>query len=401
MNLSLILFIAFIFLKPFYIFPSGSAGLGDIALVLCFFSMLYRRFRAKTGKLLFQSDVPNDKLFYLFIILATVINGIHFYLNRNYEFLIFTTYWWYAGMTVWCVRELAKDEKTFYWMNAALKTGLLIQLGIYCFGVGKIYYEYWGASRYMGTFNNPNQMAYIIFLMILLIYIYDRTYRKKTFYIYLAVAGFLIVMTKATGIFLGWMTLVVMIGLLQIYDGYKSGHIHKRILIALGITAGVAIGVAVVILWPRSHVEIQNTDYSLIARIQEKIQKLMEGGLMGIVYDRGWEKMLLYPQYLLFGSGEGAYGRFPLATWKSEIHSTIFSIWFCYGIIPLGMMIKWIFNNVKGLHRELWPVYIALLVECATVINYRQPFFWIILIYGGMVGKKWEKNIHGKTDEKA
>lgn len=37
---------------------------------------------------------------------------------------------------------------------------------------------------------------------------------------------------------------------------------------------------------------------------------------------------------------------------------------------------------------QYWPVYGALFLECMTVINYRQPFFWIVLLAGPLLVSK-------------
>ena len=70
-------------------------------------------------------------------------------------------------------KEVAGEKNFLLYLNRILKLILVVQLAVYVLGAGRIYYEYWDANRYMGTFNNPNQMAYVLFLTILLIYCYD------------------------------------------------------------------------------------------------------------------------------------------------------------------------------------------------------------------------------------
>ena len=47
-------------------------------------------------------------------------------------------------------------------------------------------------------------------------------------------------------------------------------------------------------------------------------------------------------------------------------------------------MLVWLWRNMKGAPVHYWPAYIALLAESMTVINYRQPFFWMILAYASI-----------------
>ena len=52
-----------------------------------------------------------------------------------------------------------------------VKVNIGVQLLIYLTGRGRIFREYWGAVRYQGTFNDPNQLAFFLFMMILLLYL--------------------------------------------------------------------------------------------------------------------------------------------------------------------------------------------------------------------------------------
>ena len=49
---------------------------------------------------------------------------------------------------------------------------------------------------------------------------------------------------------------------------------------------------------------------------------------VGTFLDRGMEKLVLYPQYLLYGAGEGGFDRFTLASQVNEIHCCLFSVMF-------------------------------------------------------------------------
>lgn len=381
MTISVVLFLLFVLLKPFYIFPSGSIGIGDLTAGLCFLSLLMRRIRNKKWKLFYKQDY----LLYFFVVCAAVINCIYYVMDSSGDFLKNTSFWVYSGMIVWCFRELSEEEKFYKWLNLVLKFNILLQLGIYLSGYGRIYYEYWDANRYMGTFNNPNQMAYVLFLIILLIYLDDITHRRKSFWVFFFIDGGLILLTKSTGIFLGWFLLLVGTMGINLYNRYRDGKISGKLILTAAVGVAALITVGLVLIWPEKGFVIQEENYNIITRIQEKLALVSEGGLRQVIIDRGGEKILYYPQYLLYGAGEGGFHRFPLAVvWKSEIHSTIFSVWFSYGLIPFILISLWVYKNLKKVNFLYWPVYAALFVESMTVINYRQPFFWMILIYAGM-----------------
>ncbi|WP_180994635.1 hypothetical protein [Clostridium sp. chh4-2] len=322
---------------------------------------------------------------YLFLACVVGINCFYYIKDPSFDLIQNTSFWIYSVMIVWCFRELAEERKIYHWLNLALKLNILIQLGVYLTGYGRIYYEYWDADRYMGTFNNPNQMAYILFLTILLIYLEDVTYRRKSFWLFFFIDGGLILLTKSTGIFLGWFLLLAGSGCVSLYSRYRDGKISGKLILIVSVSV-VSLGIiALVMIWPEKGFVIQEENYNLITRIQEKLALLSDGGIRQVIIDRGGEKLLYYPQYLLYGAGEGGFHRFPLAVvWKSEIHCTIFSVWFSYGLIPFAMLSVWVYKNLRKMNFIYWPVYVALLAESMTVINYRQPFFWLILIYAGM-----------------
>lgn len=392
MSVSAILFLVFVFLKPLYFFPSGGLGAGDAVLIAAFVIALIRRFIKKQHGYLYKEDY----FFYIFLVCVFLVNGWNYILSPHNDFVRNTAYWIYGCILLWTLREVAGEKNFLLYLNRILKLILVVQLTVYILGAGRIYYEYWDANRYMGTFNNPNQMAYVLFLTILLIYCYDSDHHSRSFWLFYIIDGFLILLTKSTGIFLGWMLLAVGIGCIWIYRQYKAGRISGRFLCCIGGTFAAALIIGLWMIWPEQGFTIQEEEYNILTRIQEKLALFSQGGIEKLIIDRGGEKILYYPKYLVYGAGEGFFERFPLAVvWKSEIHSTLFSIWFSYGIIPLILMLLWLYQNVKGAPVYYWPVYAALLAESMTVINYRQPFFWMILAYAGMkAGRRNTEKAH-------
>lgn len=382
---ALVLFYIFLLLKPIYFFPSGGIGVGDVALVLCFAVLVARRLAKKDWKLWHKQD------FYLYLTLAGVVlvNGIWYIRQPETEFLRNTLFWVYSAAVVWSFRELSGENGFFRGTSLALKAGLAFQLAVYVSGYGRIYYEYWDASRYMGTFNNPNQMAYVLFFMILLIYLYDRQHGKRSFWLWYALDGFLIGLTKSTGMFLGWGLLLAGVLVLELYGAYRNGKVSGKVIAGAAIVCAAALGIFLAVIWPEPGFVIQEAEYNIITRIQEKLALFSDGGLRKIIIDRGGEKLLYYPEYMLYGAGEGVFQRFPLAVvWSSEIHCTPFSMWFSYGVVPFTLWCIWIFQCVHRVDKKYWPVYVALLAESMTVINYRQPFFWLILVWGSALAEQ-------------
>ncbi|MDO5776280.1 MAG: hypothetical protein Q4P22_06635, partial [Eubacteriales bacterium] len=186
-----------------------------------------------SGKgLLYRDDI----CLYLFIIAALIINAVHEHLYPQGNFRMYSLFWVYNCLAVWTCRKLSGCELVpKNGMNKSavsikkivirlLEFDIIMQLIILISGHGRIFTEYWGAIRYMGSFNDPNQLAFFMLMSILLVfelstdkgvYATARTCSSKKnvllsfIKVYLPelitipIALFIIVMSKSTGIMLG------------------------------------------------------------------------------------------------------------------------------------------------------------------------------------------------------
>ena len=96
--------------------------------------------------------------------------------------------------------------------------------------------------------------------------------------------------------------------------------------------------------------------------------------------DRGMDRVALYPRYLLLGAGEGNFNRFLKAAQQNEIHCSFLNIWFSYGVIPTVLLLKWLWEKMRKISAVEWIIAGSLIVESFLLVNYRQPFFWMILL---------------------
>ena len=80
------------------------------------------------------------------------MNGWYYILSPHNDFIRNTAYWLYGCMLLWTLREVAGEKNFLLYLNRILKLILVVQLAVYVLGAGRIYYEYWDANRYMGTF---------------------------------------------------------------------------------------------------------------------------------------------------------------------------------------------------------------------------------------------------------
>lgn len=98
------LFYIAVFLKQFYLFPSGSIGVADLFFTAACVMTFYGAWKNRT-KLFYREDLPWG----VFLIFATIINGIYFIRTSNREFPLHTMYWIYSACLIWMFRTLYSE----------------------------------------------------------------------------------------------------------------------------------------------------------------------------------------------------------------------------------------------------------------------------------------------------
>ncbi len=401
-DLAYFLFFLAVFQKQFYLLPSGSVGLADLffaaSALMTFFSV-----RKNWRKCLYREDIP----WAIFLVLSAAVNGFYFAKTRNLDLPLHTMYWIYSAVLIWTFRTL-HSERFMSGLCWICRCNIAFQLITLLYGRGRYFNEPVGANRFMGTFNDPNQFAFFIFTMILVLFMeYRRSARytvkaRVSFWGMFLLGVFLIVKAKSTGMLLGLLAFFVVLLVQFFWD--KCRHAKRKELWRIGCVAFVALlACGLYLIWPKADYDLSKSGLSFLARVQQKIWKLVaSGNIYDLLYDRSAERLVLTPQYLLFGAGEGFFERFiPYDGFEkllspgvfdvfhiNEIHSSFFDVWFSYGLIPTAFLTYWIGRNVKRCEWTQLAAVLALLAESFTLMNCRQPFFWFIIVMAGMSGVK-------------
>ena len=106
----------------------------------------------------------------------------------------------------------------------------------------------------------------------------------------------------------------------------------------------------------------------------------MTAGAYDTLAGRGYDRMGKYPEYLFFGAGEGAYGRFQSDLYDSEIHSSLGSLLFCYGIVGAGLFACALLPLAR--RDPLTALYLVpAFVHGFTHQGLRFAFFWVMLAF--------------------
>lgn len=355
------LFLLFLFCKPFYFLPSGSFQIGDSLLVFSFLVFAIKNRKNKLwGKWIWQ-----DKEYLFFAIGAVFINQVC-YLGYGDSFSLFAgAYILYNYLVIVLFRRLASERRFLQQMEHICRLNLWIQCFLLVSGWGRYRFEH----RYVGSFQDPNQMAFFVFAMLLLIYIIRIKIGEKKEGIWLDIflSGILIYCSKSVGAALGFFIFFICFLLSQ--RKWKGVFL-----------VAVSVGVLFLFLF---QAQLPGDSYHLFYRIQEKLYKIQADGISNFLSQRGIDRIWLYPWYLLWGAGDGAYTRFS-KSWLvfQELHSTLPQLWFCYGAVPFFCILCWLYQNIKNVLPKYVGVYLSLFVESFVLVNSRQPFFWMILLLG-------------------
>ena len=353
-DLSKLCFLIFFFLKPFYILPSGSLQIGDMFIVLSFVFHIYKKRKLQINDI--------DGTYVYFLLFVFIINGVYFLKFQKTEFLISCSYYLFNFMVIICFRYFSKDSDFLEKLETVCKINILLQIILYFSGIG----EYWhGTYRYIGTYNDPNQLGFAIISTFFILYILN----AKHLFLFFVLSAFLIFQTYSTGMLLALSALIAFYIITNI-------NVLKKKIKPVTILFALIVLLAVIIVFFRYGFFDINWDRF---RVDSKLDR-GDNAVTSFLSDRNMEIILDYPGYFLYGFGEGYTNRF--FGYHGELHSTAISIFYYYGVIPYCCFAKWVVDNVKGMSLHTAPAIIALLIEAITLINHRQPAFWMIIILG-------------------
>lgn len=385
----------YLILKPFYINKSGNLQISDIFIVIAFVFLLLQK-KKENNNTVIKRMLNEYKFFLLFILFVFFINIIGYLLYFTSDFIFSILYYIFIAIGIYVFIYKTTDIeflKNIYYISIF---NIIEQFAIYMLGIGK----YYSIGRYMGTFNDPNQFGFFIILMIAFIYTIKNILNKgsKIFIISFLIGTFMIFESASTGMILAIFTFIIiqfLCNFSNILKKFKKNS--KKIFIAVIIVAIILLFFLIEYYTEPKVEDIVNEviynniiNTSIYNRILGKFDKI-DSSVMKILEDRHLEQIVDYPQYLIIGAGQGNYERFTSGRYYGEIHSTLPSILFYYGIIPFLVLLYWIYCNLNGVKLKQLSVYIAILVESFTLINQRQLLLWFLIIIANLYHREGEK----------
>src|SRR5699024_5619884 len=105
--------------------------------------------------------------------------------------------------------------------------------------------------------------------------------------------------------------------------------------------------------------------------------RTVESKTSGIVTERGYNRLIEYPEYWFFGAGEGAYlQRFGI---NMEFHSWLGNSQVSYGIIGVLLFLKLLYLSIKKNNFHELYILVSVLVYGITHNEIRNSLLWILL----------------------
>ncbi len=347
MKFSNYIFALYLIVYPFYFFERGDPQIADL------FGVLLIALNIKSILLNIKANYFTKALFF-FVIYTLILNTIWMLILGDILILKSSLFYLYSFFILLIFYSKIKDHSFLTIIIKAIAICFIIQLILWPLMGGQ-------GTRVHMFFKNPNQLALWAFCMLLISHMICSLLKPKRFYVFttlILATLFVFISASKSAIFASV--------LFWIYYLIKS---RKQLFILITL---VVIGFSFLIVLEKIDINNITTINNVIDRVTEKKtagQLKLEG--------RGYDRILNYPQYLLFGAGEGQYRRFGE---RIELHSTFFSILFSYGIIGFSIFLFAIGSILKKASRQVILLLFVLVLYTLAHMTLRSPLFWLSLV---------------------
>lgn len=354
----------YVLLAPIYIFGSGMPQPADMimALVVPFTVLAY----IMSVQLIF------NRTFVCLLMIAALffsINIIHFYFYQDRLFLMAGTYYVYNSLvfatTVILFRHNpAKMAALARWI---ILITLFYQLAYVFFIEGDV------PGRHRGSFNNPNQLGY--WSMLSAIYLLVLQYGKRISLVDIAAIGIATFLIAESLSRAALVSHVLVLGVLFL-GAYMS--LFARAAVIFSIFLFMLIQVAFFFTSEQVNFE----DWEIYKRVDNRIASIeTDEGALG---ERGYQRILNYPEYMVYGAGEGSQWRFAEKReiqykGAAELHSGLATILMSYGAFGFLLFAAFVYTIFQRVPWLLWLTLAAVMAYGITHQHVRFTGFWIYL----------------------
>jgi hypothetical protein len=337
---------------PFYVIGSGLPQPGDWMIVFLLpFTRVKRSVpvppRTRVVKRLLTA-------FILYIIATNLIWSIvlgNWVLTPRYGFLMAPLFYLYnALMFVSVLRLYRQSRSRFLWFTSKL---VLVSLLMQVF-ISAIHHA--PGLRVTVLFNNANQLGFFALLSASLLFLFQRGKYVSTTEVSIGMMSAMYLgLLSASKAALGGIAILTMFAFV----------VRLRTVLVVGVVMVLALAV----------------DSPINDAIERTITRLETDQSNPTIEERGYDRIYNNPQYLVTGSGEGDYERFRESTviGGHEIHSSIGTLLFCYGIVGLSIFVAFVAFALRGTGFRTYLLVAPSFAYGMAHQGLRFTLFWVLM----------------------
>jgi hypothetical protein len=343
-------------LSPFYLLSSGLPQMADMVLILTFLVVLFSRI------VIFQSYKVMFFIGITFTAYIFIINTFWAYWLSDISIIFSSAYYIYNIMSLFTFFLLFEKLgiRLFRIIYFAVSASVILQFILSLFFNS-------GQYRESLFYNNPNQLGYASLVSLAILLVTFQAVKRGKWLLLISLTCNLVLiaasLSKAANIS-GWLMIIIWIIV------SKQWSVKVTTMMVTGMLAIFFVTVP---------------DLAEIITGTELVQKLdARMADIGHANDdnpalRGYDRIVNHPEYLIFGSGEGAYSRFDSQLSGYEIHSTFGNLFFSYGFVGLLIFLIIILMSIYRTHLvDCSPLFFVLLYGIAHN-GIRSTIFWVLL----------------------
>lgn len=338
----------YVFLIPIYVFKSGLPQPGDIFLIV----LVPAALRGWDGRLFHRGHVAIKPLFWFTAWVCLVdyawaaILG-NFGLFGTDTFVLFPLYYVYNTL-LFLVALVMFQRYGDTFLRLTLYTiyvTIFLQVGSSLMMTG--------VARGAVFFNNPNQLGYYALLVACVIVLLHWRLKSRLVIssFFLTCCGYLAALSASRAAMGG---IAILLALLVFSN--------PRVIVAVSL-------VAIALLFIGG--PIKSVADSAEDRVRNRKSQV------GFFAERGYDRIVEHKEYLVFGAGEGGLSRFSKS--QMEIHSSLGTVVFSYGVIGVILFAIFLWKLVRGAPPRFAAVLIPPLAYTVAHQGLRFTMFWILL----------------------
>lgn len=236
--------------------------------------------------------------------------------------------------------------------------------------------------RITGFFNNPNQLAFFNLCMLAALIVLRNGHLRIVPLELAAVASGIFGILVAS-------SLGALAGLIAIFIAVLLGSIRS--------VKGFIRFLSIVLLLLSSIYSFDSYHQGLISdRLDTRFNRLATK-VGQIESERKYDRILAFPEYWVFGAGEGLTERFP-GYEGNEIHSSLGNLLFSYGALGLGLFMFLLWRAIRHAPFYAWFALAGPMLYSTTHMGLRSTAFWMLMAFMLVCYVKRQKRIKVSKD---